>query len=77
MNIGGKLSQLLNGLPYTDELLMSLIGKPINDSNGKKIGTITNIDIKEDIWYGRLEENERVPEFLDKRFNMSTSMKIC
>ena len=55
MNITGKLSQLLNGLPITDELLMSLIGKPINDSNGKKIGTITNIDIKEDLWYGQLD----------------------
>lgn len=77
MNITGNLSQLLKGLPVTDELLMSLIGKPINDSNGKRIGIITNIDIKEDLWYGRLEENERAPEFLGKRFNTPASMEIC
>lgn len=76
MNITGSLSQLLKGLPVTDELSMSLIGKPINDSNGKRIGTILNIDIKEDFWYGRLEENERVAKFLDKRFNTPTSMEI-
>ena len=33
----------------------SFIGLPINDSNGKKIGSITSVDLDNDLWYGEVK----------------------
>jgi len=56
MEIKGSISQMLKGLnaDVSDDLL---VGKPINDSNGNKIGVITKIDINNDTWYGWVSEN--------------------
>lgn len=52
MEVKGSISQLLKGLENTNISKNSLIGIPINDSNGNKIGVITKIDIDNDTWYG-------------------------
>jgi len=52
VEIKGSISRLLKELENTNISKNSLIGKPINDSNGNKIGVITKIDIDNDTWYG-------------------------
>lgn len=52
MEIKGSISQLLKGLENTNISKDSLVGKPVNDSNGNKVGVITKIDIDNDTWYG-------------------------
>lgn len=55
INISGSLSQMFKGLPINDEIMPSLIGKPIKDSTGKQIGVITKIDVNNDMWHGRID----------------------
>ena len=45
MEIKGSITDILKGLENTNISKDSLVGKPINDSNGNKIGVITKIDI--------------------------------
>lgn len=54
MEIKGSISKLLKGLENADVSKDSFVGKPINDSNGNKIGVITKVDIDNDTWYGRI-----------------------
>jgi len=55
MKISGSLSQLLNGLDRSKISVESFIGLPINDSNEKKIGVITSIDIDNNVWHGEIQ----------------------
>ena len=57
MEIKGSISQMLKGLENANVSEDLLVEKPINDSNGNKIGVITKIDINNDTWYGCVSEN--------------------
>lgn len=52
MKIKGSITHLLLGSNIDKE---SLIGQPINNSKGHKIGTITSVDIDNDNWYGEID----------------------
>ena len=54
MKIKGSISQLLK---ETGAGRVPFIGLPINDSNGNKIGSITEVNIDNDTWYGEISEN--------------------
>jgi len=57
MEIKGSITDILKGLENTNISKDSLVGKPINDSNGNKIGVVTKTDINNDIWYGSVSKN--------------------
>lgn len=54
--ITGSIKLLLKGLPITNDIVNSMVGKPINDYNGNKIGVIDYVDIENDIFHGTLSE---------------------
>lgn len=54
--ITGSIKLLLKGLPITNDIVNSMVGKPINDYNGNKIGVIDYVDIENDIFHGILSE---------------------
>lgn len=55
MNISGSLSQLHKGLNIVEIPIESFVGLPINDENGKTIGSVTSIDINNDLWHGTVD----------------------
>lgn len=55
--VTGSIKLLLKDLPITNEIVNSMVGKPINDSNGNKIGVIDYVDIDNDIFHGTLSED--------------------
>lgn len=57
MEIKGSITDILKGLENTNISKDSLVGKPINDYNGNKIGVITKIDINNNTWYGSVSKN--------------------
>ncbi len=70
MEVKGSISQLLKGLENTNISKDSLVGKPVNDSNGNKIGVITKIDIDNDTWYGCVSE-DAFEEYKHSSFEVS------
>ena len=60
MEIKGSITDILKGLENTNISKDSLVGKPINDSNGNKIGVITKIDINNDVWYGSISKRYKI-----------------
>lgn len=42
MKTAVRTSQLMKGLPVTKDILDSLIGKPVHDSIGNRIGVVSN-----------------------------------
>ena len=76
MKVKGSISKSLKG-PGTGR--MSLIGMPINDSDGNKIGTITKVDIDNNTWYGEISKDAFREELLNddkKGFSFSTQRKV-
>lgn len=71
VNVSGSLSQMFKGLPISDDVVSSIIGKPINDTDGKQIGIITKIDVDSDMWYGRI-----VGSFLHKKNDAFLSIEL-
>lgn len=57
MKITGSISQTLKGLNSGVVPIESLIGLPINDLNGNKIGTITYINPENDSWQGAVDHD--------------------
>lgn len=57
MEIKGSITDILKGLENTNMSKDSLVGKPINDSNGNKIGVITHININNDTWHGSVSKD--------------------
>lgn len=55
INVSGSVSQFLKGLDKDQIPIESLIGLPINDSNGNRIGHVTSINDKADLWNGEIE----------------------
>lgn len=53
ITVNGSISQFLKGLPEVKPEV--IIGLPINDSKGNRIGTITEIDKDTDLWTGIIE----------------------
>jgi len=58
MEIKGSISRLLKALQIPTYPKDSLVGKPINDPDGNKIGVITKIDVENDTWYGCMSEEK-------------------
>ena len=57
MEVMGAISQLLIGLDDNKISFDSLVGKPINDSNGNKVGVITKVDTINGFWHGTISNN--------------------
>lgn len=49
--VEGSISALLKDMPISPE---DLLGKPIRDENGDRIGTIYEINVLLDTWYGKV-----------------------
>ena len=62
----GSVEPLLSGLPNTTP--EQLVGLPINDENGKRIGVITSVDGK--FWNGKFDD----PNYGLKK--LTTSMEL-
>lgn len=75
MRIKGSISQLLKG-PGTGRT--PFIGLPINDSNGNKVGIITEVDIDNDTWYGEISKDVFKEVINDDQtgFSFSTQRKV-
>lgn len=57
--ISGSVKNLLKGLESVDSITPDiLIGLPINDAEGNKIGTITHIE--DDFWYADVEDQDDI-----------------
>ena len=54
--VTGSIKLLLKGLPIINDIVNSMVGKPINDPNGNKIGVIDYVDIDNYIFHGTLSE---------------------
>lgn len=75
ISVAARLSSILNGLRGPCEPSSMLIGKPVNDSNGKKVGTITRIDVENDYVYILLDDSAFILEFLRDQ-NSSCSLEV-
>lgn len=54
LDVEGRLSDLLRGIPNFSNVALDCIGLPIRDGKGDTIGKINNVDIGLDKWYGRV-----------------------
>ena len=52
--ISGGKSVPKNKFKYKNEML---VGTPIKDYDGTVIGTITKVDLENDLWYGFVKSN--------------------
>jgi len=76
MKISGSLPQLLTGLDRSKIPVKYFIGLPINDSNGKKIGVITAIDIDNNVWHGEILCSMDNRDIISS-FEMTIPSKLC
>lgn len=65
-----QLSSILNGIPVTDEIVKSMIDKPVLYC-GEKIGTIETVSINEDIITLRLRPVKTIEDMYDVRSAIS------
>lgn len=56
----GSISGLLYGLPVNDENTDMLLGSKIRDKDRNVVGTITEVDLDNDIWYGQVLKDSDV-----------------
>ena len=77
MTVKGSITGVLQGLPIRPDIVYQLIGQPIKNGTGKKIGEIVNVNIPNDEYIAVIfEDEEPIPEILTKRFNIPVSMTI-
>ena len=55
VNVTGNLSGLLKEDIRDSEIIRSLVGTPILNEDGTKIGTVIGVDVERDIWSGEID----------------------